>query len=304
MKERNTITKLFKADDPEQLIVFRAASMEDQIRFYFNDTQYIAAIEDERGCEIKLGDDEKQNITQGMDSSIKFGTKESIKELMMSLFICMEFILLIIIGISCLNEDPISIIAMLFVLHYGVFIFRTVNVVILEYVVSSFSIKSKHSAEHMMVNFLKINKRLPQSIDEVKKCSRFHSHCGSRELITDIAEDFVRSMYAIMSTLCISAITLYFFDDPLLNEAVIVITYLLFEFKVFPKIAEHGMLDFIIRPIKKVLTNIAQLGNTTSKVKDEDIILAYSAAKPWLKVVYPQFYNENEDVFWGKYYES
>ena len=65
----------------------------------------------------------------------------------------------------------------------------------------------------------------------------------------------------------------------------------------------YGVLDFVIKPTKKVLTNIAQCANTTSKVKDRDIILAYSVAKPWLQVVYPEFYNENEDIFWKKYSE-
>ena len=66
-------------------------------------------------------------------------------------------------------------------------------------------------------------------------------------------------------------------------------------------ITKCGALDFIIKPIKKVLTHIAQCANTTSKVKDRDIIFAYSVAKPWLQVVYPEFYNENEDIFWKQY---
>jgi hypothetical protein len=60
---------------------------------------------------------------------------------------------------------------------------------------------------------------------------------------------------------------------------------------------KYNKLDFIIKPIQKVLNIIVQCSNTTKKVDDNDIIMAYCAAREWLKIVYPEFYNEEEDIF-------
>ena len=47
MEGRNKKIVVFKSSNPEKLIVFQASSLADQIRFFFNETQYVAAIEKE-----------------------------------------------------------------------------------------------------------------------------------------------------------------------------------------------------------------------------------------------------------------
>lgn len=45
MEKRNEIKSIFKSNDPEELSVFKAASLKNEIRLYLNDTIYLAAIE-------------------------------------------------------------------------------------------------------------------------------------------------------------------------------------------------------------------------------------------------------------------
>ena len=66
-------------------------------------------------------------------------------------------------------------------------------------------------------------------------------------------------------------------------------------------IRNYGLFGFVINPIKRALTNIAQCGNTTKNVKDKDILLAYRVASVWMQVVYPEFYKKDEDVFMKNY---
>lgn len=54
MEKRNEIKSIFKSNDPEELLVFKAASLKNEIRLYLNDTIYLAAIETEEGCKIGL----------------------------------------------------------------------------------------------------------------------------------------------------------------------------------------------------------------------------------------------------------
>ena len=65
-------------------------------------------------------------------------------------------------------------------------------------------------------------------------------------------------------------------------------------------ITKYGVLNFAIKPLNKVLTNIIQCVNTTTNVKDKDIAMAYCVSKAWLQIVYPEFYNGNDDS-WNKY---
>ena len=58
MEERIKVTSIIKSNDPEKLIVIHASSLQNEIRFYLNDTQYLTAIECKGGYSIRL--EEKQ----------------------------------------------------------------------------------------------------------------------------------------------------------------------------------------------------------------------------------------------------
>ena len=227
--------------------------------------------------------------------------RENLKEFIKLFSITIVIPILGFISVFYLSKIIDNILVFLIIINIIYFIINIVNVVIMETMETAPAVKSKHSAEHMMVNFLEINKRLPKSIEEVKKSSRFSPKCGSRELIKGIAEELIRSIVATIFTVIVSVIVSHFSSNTVTNVIVFLSTYFLAKFVVGKAITKYGALSFIVKPIKKVLTNIAQCANTTSKVKDRDIILAYSVAKPWLQVVYPEFYNENEDIFWKQY---
>lgn len=320
MEKRNYVITIFKSNDPEKLVVFHAASLQNEIRFYLNDTQYLTAVECEEGFSIRLEKEREEEIEEereeegdkkGKISIIKENLREFIKLFSIIKENLREFIKLfsIIIGISILGFIGVlylrkiidSILVYLIIMNIVYFIINIVNVVIMETIEITHAIKSKHSAEHMMVNFLEINKRLPKNIEEVKKYSRFSPECGSQELIKGIAEELIRSIVASIFAVIVSIIVSHFYSNSVTYVIVFLSTYFLTKFVVGKAITKYCALNFIIKPIKKVLTNIVQCANTTSKVKDRDIILAYSVAKSWLQVVYPEFYNENEDIFWKQY---
>lgn len=298
MEERNKVTSIFKSNDPEKLVVFHAASLQNEIRFYLNDTQYLTAVECEEGCTIRLEEEKSEECNKKSKISI---IKENLKEFVKLFFILLGISIFALAGVLYLGTIIDNTLVFLIIMNIIYFIINILNVVIMETMETAPAIKSKHSAEHMMVNFLETYKRLPKSIEEVKKSSRFSPECGSRKLIKGIAEELIRSIVATIFTVIVSVIVSHFSSNPVTNVIVFLSTYFLVKFVVGKAITKYGTLNFIVKPIKKVLTNIAQCANTTSKVKDRDIILAYSVARPWLQVVYPEFYNENEDIFWKQY---
>ena len=298
MEERNKVISIIKSNDPEKLVVFHAASLQNEIRFYLNDTQYLAAVEGEEGCTIRLEEEKEEEDNKKSKISV---IRENLKEFLKLFSIILGISILGSIGVFYLSKIIDNILVFLIIMNIIYFIINIVNVVIME---TAPKVKSKHSAEHMMVNFLEINKRLPKSIEEVKKSSRFSPKCGSRELIKGIAEELIRSIVATIFTVIVSVVVSHFSSNSATYAIVFLATYFLVKFVVGKAITKYGALSFIVKPIKKVLTNIAQCANTTSKVKDRDIILAYSVARPWLQVVYPEFYNENEDIFWKQYLKS
>ena len=301
MEERNKVTSIIKSNDPEKLVVFHAASLQNEIRFYLNDTQYLAAVEGEEGCTIRLEEEKEEEDNKKSKISV---IRENLKEFLKLFSIILGISILGFIGVFYLGKIIDNILVFLIIMNIIYFIINIVNVVIMETMETDPKVKSKHSAEHMMVNFLEINKRLPKSIEEVKKSSRFSPECGSRELIEGIAEELIRSIVATIFTVIVSVVVSHFSSNSATYVLVFLATYFLVKFVVGKAITKYGALSFIVKPIKKVLTNIAQCANTTSKVKDRDIILAYSVARPWLQVVYPEFYNENEDIFWKQYLKS
>lgn len=299
MEERNKLTPIFKSNDPEKLVVFHASSLQNEIRFYINNTQYFTAVESEEGCLVRLEEKVDECNKKNKISIIKENFKWFIK------------LFLIVIGISSLfflvvwylSKKIDSIFVFLIIMNIIYFINNIVNVVIIETMETAPSIKSKHSAEHMMVNFLEINRRLPKNMDELKNSSRFSQKCSSRELVSGIAEEFLWTIFGFIFSVVVSMIVSKFSSNSTENIIAFLFTYFIVKFLVEKMNKKCGMFNFMIKHIKMVLINIVQCANTTRKVKDSDIILAYSVAREWLQVVYPEFYDENEDVFLKQYFK-
>lgn len=295
MEERIKVTSIIKSNDPEKLVVFHAESLEDEMRFYLNDTQYITATECTDGFSIKLDEEEKQKEGECTKKSKISIIMEHPKEFIKLFSIPLGILILSFIGMLYLSDIISNILAFFIIMNIIYFIVNIMNVIIIESMQVSPTLKSKHSAEHMMVNFLETYKRLPKNFEEIKKSSRFSPKCGSRKLINGIAEDFIRSILAVTSA---GIVSLFF---PSNYEIIFLLIYFLVSFIIRKAIKKYGILSFIINPINKVLTNIAQCSNTTNRVKDNDIILSYFVASVWLQVVYPEFYDKNTNTFWKQY---
>ena len=296
MKNLRTKISIIKSNDPEKLVVFQAASLENEIRFYLNDTQYYTAMECKEGCIVKFGEDalEKAHQNESLLSVIKANLKDFIA-------VCSIFLGIAILGaivLSYLGAIMNNVLMFLIIMNIAQLMVKLVSVVLIETTQHSPSIKSKHSAEHMMVNFLQLNKRLPRNIEEVKQCSRFSTECGSKDLIEGFAEQFISNTIAIFFAILVSIILGYFSFNSVTNSYIIAAIFLIAKYLIGNVITKCGSFRFVIEPMEKALTNIAQSTNTTRRVNDKDIILAYCAAKPWLETVYPEFYNESDDFLW------
>lgn len=262
--------------DLERPVVYRARSFENEIRFYINFTQYFSAVEIKHGALISLGEDKDNEHNE----KSKFDIFHIINMISSLLIACGTLYLI--------NNFWVNMI----VINIAFFI-NNIVLHLIRQLIASPEIKRKHSAEHMMINFIENNKRLPRNINEVKKSSRFSKKCSSTELVEINAK--------ILIPLTVSAIILYFFSDSIIGIIIYMLIYLLLMLATKKIIIIDKLVSYIIYPIVNILTIIIQCANTTKRVKDEDIILAYSVAEAWLKVVYPQFYDENDKSFWEKY---
>lgn len=225
MEKRNKITSIFKSNDPDKLLVFRSISLQNEIRFYLNPTQYFTAVECEKGCEIRLRDesDEKEEFNKKSELSI---IRENLKETIKSVSITLGFLLLATIGLLYLNKIIDNLLVFLLIMNITFFITISVSVILMGSMLLTPALKSKHSAEHMMVNFLEINKRLPKNIAEVKKSSRFSPNCGCRQLIKIIVKVFILSIVSTIFAVIVSGIVSHFYSNSQTN----VIVFLLFTF--------------------------------------------------------------------------
>lgn len=298
MEKRNEEITVVKSAEPEKLVVAHASSFKDEIRFYVNEKQYVSATEkDDEGISVELWEEVKKEVPKKAKTKKESMTKENFKvflKLFSLLGLIMATLMMVAIIISVLVK---SFLVYLISINIAFFAFDIIRVVILETRITHPSLKSKHSAEHMMVNFLETNKRLPKNMQEIKKSSRFSYECGSRRLIQGIAEEFLAKILATIIAVISSSIYLTFFDNLIIDLIIFLSVYFLTIFISYRLLRKHGKMGFLVNPIKKVLTIIAQCGNTTKKVEEKDIYLAYCAAKEWMKIVYPEFYNEDEDVF-------
>ena len=116
MEERNKVTSIFKSNDPEKLVVFHAASLQNEIRFYLNDTKYLTAVECEEGCSIKLGE-EREEVQQKSKFSI---IRENLKEFIKLSSIFMGISILGFIGVLYLSKIIDNILILGSIINVGV----------------------------------------------------------------------------------------------------------------------------------------------------------------------------------------
>ena len=306
MEGRINLKTITKSKNPEKLIVFLAESTEDEIRFYFNKEQYVVARDNNNGTFSILYEEEEPVVNRNIDIKtlittvieiLKISLKENLKFFLINVLLISYMISAIgMLIVGLIFKTKLAAIGIMLGGLIG-FIVIIVYIVIQEKQSVSIAQKSKHSAEHMMANFLEKNKRLPQNMSEIKKTSRFCDDCGSRKRIEGITKTFV----IITVTLLISIFILICVEQVCKKEILLGIAFLVIciitGICVEILTNKYRKLDFIIKPIKKLLNNVIQCANTTKNVEDNDIIMAYYVAREWIKVVYPEFYNKDEDTF-------
>ena len=101
MEERNKVTSIIKSNDPEKLVVFHAASLQNEIRFYLNDTQYLVAVECEEGCTIRLEEEKEEEDNKKSKISV---IRENLKEFLKLFSIIFGISILGFIGVFYLSK--------------------------------------------------------------------------------------------------------------------------------------------------------------------------------------------------------
>lgn len=276
----------------ERLAVLRAASSSDCIRFYFNEQQYLVGYDNDP-TSIYFEDENKpwKNRVQPPEDNTKKISRH-IKILVLlgvilafvcffALFVCAS-IFKKLFGGELLYLCSIAIITS---------IFSLLSVVILIAYDTPKETKSKHSAEHMMVNFMEKHKRLPKTLEELKKASRFSSDCGTRNRVESCARVSVQIL--------ISSVVGYFSKFLVSGDGAGLIIYIVSYLIVYIGIgllSQPGRcLHFLIVPVRRVFNYVGQLGNTTKNVRDEDLHLAYRVCWVWIQIVYPEYFYDDID---------
>ena len=296
MEEKSNIIRILKSGDTKNISVLHAASTENDIRFYVNETQYIYATKP-KGKEplIGLGKD-----SLGNTNKTKLSLKEKVK-FILSLLPAIFLIIIAVSGIGILTlllaqfiDNPFLYILLTNIIWLSI---NLITVIVIENKETPPTLKSKHSAEHMMVNFLEKHNRLPKNMSEIKKSSRFSTNCGSREKVKGFTEDFICKTLAGIITIIIANIFSFVIENIAIFVLILILVYTLTLILSTLLLKKSKKLQFIVKPFETLLTSITQCANTKRNVDEFDIVLAYVAAKEWVKLVYPEFYNEEEDNF-------
>lgn len=270
----------------DDVISIKAKSSTDEIRFYFNQKQYVTGIEMQDGsCSIEFREDElesKLNNELIQHKIIVSTSKENILFLITISLIMTVFIALIFLNV----KSP-------FIATSGIIYLNCIGDLIAKIHVNnkniSKALKSKHSAEHMMCNFIKKNRRLPREWNEIRKSARFSSSCGSVRRMKSLAE---RTVFYILYGILFSCIGIMA-DLFIQNEKVLVILYginiFLIHVVTLYLIKKYKIFNYLIKGLQRLYGHFLQYGNTTKNVKQKDILLAYKVASIWWQIVYPEY---------------
>lgn len=295
MKKRiklENIEKIFCCKN--EVSPIRATSGEKSIKFYFNETQYVEAFCEERKIKCELIEEieakksnDKLNFLEFLINSLQKKDKVNIKLFVFLIFIT-HYIMLYYIKnaiLICLLSD--------FAFWILITIMECINYKIIIYSDKRREINSKHSAEHKMINFMKKKKKLPNSINEIKKSSRFSIHCGTNNVYKEMSK--IAIMFAIILVIggIIFLILSNVFHSNLFIVIYAILTYKLF-FIYYRKIFNTQIVDVMSDMLDIVNGHFLQYFNTSRKVKDEDLEIAFLSGKVWFVLTYPELCTQEQ----------
>lgn len=278
-----------------RIIIGNASSSGEEIRFYLNDKSH-SYIKGKRTCYglyIKLERPNKKISIKDKKTFKKVNIMRILFKISIALLLSSASILLFALLFNICNcyFNNISLSCIFTFVFISLFLF-TLNLFIhfmTESTSTSFSVKSNHSAEHMIINFIEKHQRLPISMKELKKSSRFHPLCGSITNFKQVQKVFIFPMALNLG------LTLYLL---LIKEPSFLLIKLIILFLMF------GCICVFIK--KKVylffevkLNFLLQLSNTTRNVSSPSLILAYFVARKYILHKYPEYANE----YWMKHSE-
>lgn len=148
----------------------------------------------------------------------------------------------------------------------------------------SAKLNSNHSAEHMIINFITEKQRLPVTLCELRKSSRFHIACGSLEDYIDFVCSFPITKFLFLLVIFIYLIT---FLSMYISIIIILLLIVILHIKKDRIILKPGTFIYI------KLNFFCQLFSTTKKVTDKSLILAYHIAKKYIEYEYPEYLQED-----------
>ena len=300
MDERD-IKEFYKRKKANEIIVNRAESLEHEIRFYFNSEQYVAAFEKPNVETVFIRFDEDKEEEEKSEKKIqilkKIRKKEGLLSRVFSVLMGVLNIVSTIMNMGGFLLLNLYIICMICVLM----LVQIIAVVRCEEEFLPESIKSKHTAEHMIINFIQKNRRLPRNTQEYKRASRFDDDCGSIKKIRYEINEFLQNMITIIIVLLIEIFVIKIQQVIKLSSSidyVYVYAYIYMTvFYVVRKMLKDNRFKVIRRKIEIIINKIIQCSNTTKNVKERDLELAYCAAEQWMKIVYHEYYEENDNIF-------
>lgn len=277
-----------------KLMEISARSLDSQIRFYLTDDEsweddrlYITAKKIGEKYYINIGKEDIFEKTKMADELI-----EKLKGVNIWIFMVKAiFILFSIFFAICVN----NIFFCMLEINCCWLVTGMLENAIKHIKISSQNIKSKHSAEHMLINFIRIHKRLPRNIKEIKKYYRFSLTCGSSHDVSGMAETFISTLIGIMFSFVINTIIIFMFGDSYIVFIITMMVYIITSITIAILIEKRpNLLKKIVTPLRNMLIVINQVTLTTRKVKHDDIILAYIVARDWVLMKCPEIFKDDD----------
>lgn len=156
-------------------------------------------------------------------------------------------------------------------------------------------LKDYHSAEHKMYNFIRNNGRLPFSLQELRKSSRFQVDCSSLNSFLDYLSYYCAYLRAY------SIFIIGFYLSLFLKSSFSILAKLfIFLSILIIVILKKRFLKIFITCylfLYQYANFFCQLFTTTKKVSDDALILVYYLTKIYIKEEYPEYLEEE----WMKY---
>lgn len=266
--------------------ILGAGSTSNYISVYINKTQRITVFpKGDNVYEYEF----QEKINEDEETVWNTNTESFKNDLVYYLFFCSFSIpsaiyVFILLSYTSISSKLAFIISCLLVIILSCIIFLAVEFKVSCMIADkhfNFEVKSNHSAEHMVINFIKKNHQIPKSLEELRFASRFEKNCSSRQYISQNMLSRIANFFVIS----VLFIILIYLNLPIIFKIFI---FLLFVF----------IKEKICRPIIKSLSTLGSYiiqykVSTTKNVSDESLITAFIAASIWFHITHYNEYDEN-----------